>query len=191
MHVAFRQCCWRLKITLAQLMLRNYFNTKSLIADTTLNTTQLSMNRLRTLMALCFFILANTSCEHGIFYRCSHMGATVANHSDSVLYCRTLFANLGLAGTDPRSLGKIALNDSEVFRIDPGGKNDEEFRLLNDCINDYLSSDTTNALTIWFFDAATLKNIPWDTIVARNLYLKTVTFNLRQIQAVNWLLQYP
>ena len=44
---------------------------------------------------------------------------------------------------------------------------------------------------IYIFDAAVLESTPWDTVKARNMYLKRYDLTLKDLQDRNWTITYP
>ena len=44
---------------------------------------------------------------------------------------------------------------------------------------------------IYVFDAAVLESTPWDTVKARNMYLKRYDLTLKDLQDRNWTITYP
>jgi hypothetical protein len=50
--------------------------------------------------------------------------------------------------------------------------------------------DATNIM-VYVFDATVLETIPWDTVKAKNSYVKRYDLTLQQIKDRNWVIAYP
>lgn len=145
---------------------------------------------IRSIIICCLLfslLLLSTSCPRKLT-KCDHRGITVFNNSSKKIFGYSL----PLINTNPSP--KIYHGDPERLSIYPLSTNDyifEPYDGTNNCISDVLKEWDTFRLNVYFFDDSVLMTTPWDTIIARNLYLKKDSFNYREIVNRNWRIEYP
>ena len=111
-----------------------------------------------------------------------HIKVTIQNNSDMNIY---YIAN----GGNPISVYN-PLRSEDYFKIVPGTLKIHGFGRDRGCYEE-LFSENNNKLYYLLYDEQVLLNNPWDTIVKYDKVLKRYSFTVQEMQAVNWVINYP
>lgn len=93
--------------------------------------------------------------------------------------------------------------DTNYYRYDPSPTLSQNVYKVNShkastsslqysaCYEAIMKPPESDTVMIYVFDAHVLETTPWDTVKAKNLYLKRYDLSLQDLQQSNWSITYP
>jgi hypothetical protein len=112
------------------------------------------------------------NCHHHIF---------LTNNSSKRVY---LLTTVGYPDTMLRQKDNYNPSNNPTSLVEPHQKG-------SDYSGNCLESHERDTLMLFIFDARILETISWDSVKAKNLYLKRYDLSLQDLQTQNWQLTFP
>ena len=136
-----------------------------------------------------FFITTSNICRKDT--KDCHYHIKVNNLTNKVLYSAAADNYPDTFSIDKTMVSPI-LGGGESHRIDPMGITEGSLSISR-CYEDDFSNGLlpNKVLMIYIFDENVLRTISWDTLKAKNLYLKRYDLSLEDLRKNNWTITYP
>jgi uncharacterized protein Smg (DUF494 family) len=82
------------------------------------------------------------------------------------------------------------LSQKDIYKTQSAASNDEALRIRG-CYESEFQYIRKDTIVIFLFDAYTLENNAWDTIVKRYMVLQRYDLSLQDLQKLEWMLPFP
>jgi hypothetical protein len=132
------------------------------------------------LIALLHSILVSSSCKKESSYYDYRL--KVVNNSKDMIY-----ADFYQSYPDT-TLSSNSHFDGEILKARP---NDTITLIRGGSWENAFSSDITEKLMVYVFDAEIIEDTPWDTVKANYMVLKRYDLSLQELEKMNWTISYP
>lgn len=130
-------------------------------------------------------LLAFSACKKDESEVC-HTTITTVNNSDQAIYVGIS----GLSYPDTTFIGESPAEDPAHTLVEAQQANATTL-YSPECWEKRIPRNGSGILSVYVFEAYTIDSIPWDTVIAQQLYAARYDLGLEDLKTENWTLIYP
>lgn len=128
-----------------------------------------------------------------VFFTCKkenncHKRISFINNTNKDVY--VIKNTLGYPDTNYYHYDPSPTLSQKEYKVNSNTSTNSPLQLLA-CYEDVMKEKKSDTLMVFVFDAQLLETISWDTVKAKNLYLKRYDLSLQDLQKNNWTIRYP